>query len=91
MLAVASGRAKKTTIMYQANLSYKLLKKYLAEVRRSNLVMYERRGQCYVLTPKGKEFLDAYKQYSKRAGCLEKHLSHFRLEEKVLEKLCPEK
>lgn len=31
MLNVVSGRAKKTKIMYQANLSYKLLQKYLAE------------------------------------------------------------
>jgi len=91
MLNVVSGRAKKTKIMYQANLSYKLLKKYLAELRHSNLVVYERKGRCYVLSPKGREFLQAYKQYSKRAGYVEKHLNHFRREEKVLEKLCPDR
>ena len=91
MLNVASGRAKKTQIMYQANLSYKLLQKYLAEVRRSSLVIYERKARCYVLTPKGRRFLQAYKKYSKRATYLERHLNHFRLEEKILEKLCPQK
>src|SRR5271157_3183301 len=91
MLSVANGRAKKTKIMYQANLSYKLLKKYLDEISRSNLVTYERKGRCYALTPKGEEFLKAYRQYSQHAVYLEKHLTHFRLEEKVLRKLCPEK
>jgi predicted transcriptional regulator len=91
MLCVANGRAKKTKIMYQANLSYKLLTKYLIEVRRSNLVTYERKGRCYVLTPKGGEFLKVYKQYSTHAVYVEKHLTHFKLEEKVLRKLCPEK
>ncbi len=91
MLNVASEGAKKTKIMYQANLSYMLLKKYLAEVRRSSLVLYERKGRCYVLTDKGKQFLRAYKEYSKRAVYVEKHLGHFRSEREVLEKLCPER
>jgi predicted transcriptional regulator len=91
VLNVASGRAKKTQIMYQANLSYRLLQKYLAEVKRSSLVLYERKGRCYVLTDKGGEFLQAYKEYSRRASFVEKHLNHFKLEEKVLQKLCPER
>lgn len=90
MLSVANGRAKKTKIMYQANLSYKLLKKYLIEAKRSNLVTYERKGRCYALTPKGEEFLKKYKQYSKHAVYVEKHLTHFKLEEKNLRELCPE-
>ena len=91
MLNVISGRAKKTQIMYQANLSYRLLQKYLAEVRRSSLVTFERKERCYVLTDKGKEFLQEYKEYSKRAGYVEKHLNHFKTEEKILAKLCPQK
>jgi predicted transcriptional regulator len=91
MLNVVSGRAKKTQIMYQANLSYRLLQKYLAEVRCSSLVTYERKGRCYVLTDKGREFLQAYKEYSRRAEFVEKYINHFKLEEKVLEKLCPER
>ena len=91
MLTVVSGRAKKTKIMYQANLSYRLLQKYLTEVRRSSLVAYERKGRCYVLTDKGREYLQAYEEYSRRASYVEKHLNHFKLEEKVLEKLCPDR
>ena len=91
MLNVASRGAKKTQIMYQANLSYRLLQKYLAEVKRSSLVIYERKERCYMLTPKGREFLKEYKEYSKRAFYVDKHLSHFKLEQKVLEKLCPDR
>jgi predicted transcriptional regulator len=91
MLNVVSGRAKKTQIMYQANLSYRLLEKYLAEIRRSSLVLYERKGRCFVLTDKGREFLQAYREYSRRAAFVEKHINHFKLKEEVLEKLCSEK
>ena len=91
VLSVVSGRAKKTRIMYQANLSYSLLQKYLAEVRRSSLVVYERKGRCFVLTPKGEQFLRAYKEYSRRAGFVEKHIDSFKLKEKALEKLCPDR
>lgn len=91
VLSVASGRAKKTQIMYQANLSYSLLQKYLSEVRRFSFVVYERKARCYVLTDKGKGFLQAYKEYSKCAVYVEKHVNHFKLEKKVLERLCSEK
>ena len=91
MLDVASRRAKKTQIMYQANLSYRLLQKYLAEVKSSSLVKYERRGRCYVLTDKGREFLQAYTEYSRRASFVKRHLDSFKLEKRVLEKLCAER
>jgi len=91
MLTVASGRAKKTQIMYQANLSYRLLTKYLNEIRKSSLVSYERKERCYVLTDKGRAFLEAYKEYSKRAGFVEKHIGIYNLKKQVLERLCSER
>jgi predicted transcriptional regulator len=91
MLNVASGRAKKTQIMYQANLSYRLLTKYLIEIRRSSLIRYERDGRCYVLTEKGRAFLMAYKEYSRRASFVEKHIGIYNLKREVLERLCPER
>lgn len=89
ILDVASSRARKTRIMYQANLSYRLLQKYLQEIKRSNLVIYDRKERCYLLTNKGKEFLESYKEYSRRANFVEKHINNFKLKEKALEKLCP--
>jgi predicted transcriptional regulator len=90
VLSVASDGdgAKKTQIMYQANLSYKLLMKYLVAVRRAYLVSFERGRRCYVLTSKGKQFLDLYKDYSRRTRYVEKHLSDANGKKKALESLC---
>ena len=65
ILNVASRRARKTQIMYQANLSYKVLKKYLADLMSAELVSFEGNSQLFLLTDKGREFLDAYDKYSK--------------------------
>lgn len=75
ILVIASRRAGKTQIMYQANLSYRLLCRYLGEVLDAGLVSFED-GDCYVLTGKGKEFLSRHEEYSKRCKNLEEHLNH---------------
>jgi len=87
ILAIASRRAKKTQIMYQANLSYKLLCRYLDEVLDAGLVCFEK-GDCYVLTIKGEEFLNRHEEYSKRRKSLEKHLSNINGEKIALEDMC---
>lgn len=87
ILRIASGRAKKTQIMYQANLSYKLLCRYLDEVLHAGLVSFEG-GECYVLTAKGKEFLSRHEEYSKRCRSLEQHLNHVNSDKAELEKMC---
>jgi predicted transcriptional regulator len=88
ILLVASRRAKKTQIMYQANLSYKLLTKYLSETRKAYLISFERKERCYVLTTKGQEFLEKYKDYSRRNKHVEKRLNDVCVKRKVLEELC---
>ncbi len=50
ILNVASRDAKKTQIMYQANLSYKVLQRYLADVARAQLISFEDARQLYSLT-----------------------------------------
>jgi len=87
ILFIASKRAKKTQIMYQANLSYKLLCRYLGEVLDAGLISFEK-GDCYVLTTKGKEFLNRHVEYSKRCKSLEEHINHVNNEKTVLEKMC---
>jgi predicted transcriptional regulator len=91
MLSVASQGAKKTQIMYQANLSYRLLMKYLVEVRRAYLVSFERGRRCYVLTSKGKQFLELYKEYSRHTRYVEKRLSDANGKKKALESLCSQR
>ena len=91
ILNVASREAKKTQIMYQANLSYKVLQRYLNEIMEASLVQFENHKQCYMLTFKGHEYLDAYKDYARCSKSMEKRLNDFSTKRKVLENLCPAK
>jgi len=72
ILEVISFNAKKTQIMFKANLSYKALTKYLSEVLNASLATYEQDHQCYSLTKKGNDFLSAYKIYCKNNKQIEK-------------------
>jgi predicted transcriptional regulator len=85
---VGKEGAKKTQIMYQANLSYKVLTKYLAEVVGACLVRLQRNERIYVLTSKGIEFLEKYRRYSRSNRHLEKRLNDLHSHRKVLEDLC---
>lgn len=87
ILSITRKRASKTRIMYQANLSYKLLCKYLDRVITAGLVKTED-GRLYVLTRKGKEFLSRHKEYSKHRKSLEEHRNHIKNERNVLESMC---
>ena len=87
ILHIANDRAKKTRIMYQANLSYRLLCRYLSEVVDAGLVKPED-DDCYVLTAKGKEFLSRHEEYAKRCQSLEQHLNSVNDEKGVLIRMC---
>jgi predicted transcriptional regulator len=89
ILNVVSQEAKKTQIMYQANLSYKVLQRYLTEIVGASLVSFQNDSQLYLLTAKGKQYLDAYKEYIKISKSMEKRLNDFSSKRKVLEELCP--
>ena len=89
ILSAASREAKKTQIMYQANLSYKVLQRYLAEVVGASLINFAEDKQCYQLTEKGQEFLEAYEKYSKTNKHIEKRLNEAAFKKKALEALCP--
>ncbi len=91
ILQVVSQNAKKTQIMYQANLSYKVLQRYLKTITAASLISFETAEQCYVLTPKGREFLQAYKDYSKTNKSIEKRLNDVDSKKKTLEELCSNK
>ncbi len=86
ILKIVDRRARKTQIMYQANLSYRLLCRYLNEVSEAGLVSLEE--DFFVLTRRGKKFLARHVAYSKRCKRLEQHVSHVNDERIVLENLC---
>ena len=87
ILQVVSQNAKKTQIMYQANLSYKVLQRYLKKITAADLIDYEIEEQCYVLTSKGEDFLKAYRDYVKTTKSLEKWLKDTDSKKKILEGL----
>jgi predicted transcriptional regulator len=87
ILKVAIRKPKKTQIMYQANLSYLLLQKYLAEISGASLICYEDDTQCYNLTSKGHEFLKAYTQYLKTNRHAEKINGQANLKKQNLENM----
>lgn len=88
ILSVVQGGVKKTQIMYQANLSFKLSNRYLTEILDAGLVDFDG-VSLYVLTPKGEEFLRRYEQYSRRLKKLNKRLNDIDEQRIVLEKMCP--
>jgi predicted transcriptional regulator len=88
ILQVAKETAKKTQIMYQANLSYKVLQRYLAELVEAALICFEDEKRCYMLTNKGRIFLDAYKKYRKTNKRIESRRRAANARREVLEKLC---
>ena len=86
VLAIANRRATKTQIMYQANLSYRLLCRYLEEVVNAGLVGSEK-GRLYVLTRRGEAFLQKFKEYHKQCKRLEEQIGSVHSGKAELEKM----
>jgi len=86
ILSVVRGGAKKTHVMYQANLSFTLLKRYLTEVLEAGLVRCDDEDG-YRLTMRGRSFLDRFDEYSRRCELVETELNHVNDEKTVLESL----
>lgn len=84
VLGVVRGGAKKTQIMYQANLSYRLLVRYLKDVIEIGLVKMED-GNTYELTQKGLDFLHEFKDYYQRRVEVEEQLNDIQDEKMTLE------
>ena len=82
-----NGNARKTQIMYQAYLSYKLLKRYLNDVVNAGLVCND--GNCYNLTPKGERFLTRFGEYHRSREVVEENLDQVEDQKLVLEEMCP--
>jgi len=78
--------AKKTRIMYMANLSWEVLVRYLNELLESGIVRYAA-SDCYVLTPKGERFLRKCTNYHKRSKTAKEQLNDVEGERTALEKM----
>lgn len=84
ILEIVRDGALKTHIMYKANLSYKLLCKYLNEVLACGLVRVDR-DERYVVAPKGEKFLQKFYSYLKRRERVHEELKAVDEEKALLE------
>lgn len=60
ILQVAKTGAKKTQIVYQANLNFKIVKKYLSRLIDTGMLMTADESSLYTTTNRGIEFLEQY-------------------------------
>ena len=86
VLNVAVKGARKTRIMYIANLSYKLLEKYLRETLELGFVGSS--NGDYQVTDKGLAFLEKYSDFSSKYSRIENERQKMLFEKETLEKLC---
>ena len=72
ILEIARSGSRKTRIMYQANLSFDLLQKYLDLLVRFGLLeIHGGPEKNYVATDKGRRFLEDYHELEKYSGMVE--------------------
>jgi len=86
ILKTADLGLSKTRIMFAANLSFKLLEKYLGIVTSAGLIRPE--GSTYRLTVKGRKFLSRYKSFQQRYAEAQKMLETLGNEHDELSRLC---
>jgi predicted transcriptional regulator len=87
VLSVVSVRTRKTRIMYQANLSFRLIEKYLATLLEQELLKCDT-GSCYVITQKGRKFLRMYYEYVERCKKIGDDLDEAHNKRLALENMC---
>jgi predicted transcriptional regulator len=86
ILEAANSGASKTRIMLGANLSFKLLEKYLRVVLGAGFVRVE--GCRYKLTERGREFLKRYRRFRERYVEAKKLLEALDCEREKLALMC---
>jgi len=87
MLLIASVKVKKTRIMYQANLSYRHMEKYLKNLLEGGLLECDI-DSCYLITRKGKEFLQLYAEYLERRRRIGEEIKGVDEHRLLLENMC---
>jgi len=86
VLHAAGNGAKKTRIMYIANLSHELLEKYLWATMQSGFLRSNDVG--YEVTEKGLAFLEKYGDFSSKYSKLENELQSAMFEREILKRMC---
>lgn len=86
VITVTGRGARKTKIMYFANLSYLLLTRYLKDAVRVGFLRAD--GEEFFVTIKGEEFLQRYQLFSGKYSRVEQDVVALRAEAEELEKMC---
>jgi len=87
LLSAATEKTKKTRMMYSARLSYRLMEKYLKALLGNGL-LEPFDGSSYLITRKGKIFLQMYEDYHKRYRRINKEIRGVRNDRGLLEDMC---
>jgi len=87
MLAIATVKVRKTRIMYQANLSYRLLEKYLNSLLEGGLMECDD-DSFYSITSRGREFVQIYEGYLERRRRISEEVKRVRKDRLRLENMC---
>lgn len=66
ILQVAQPGARKTQIVYKANLNFMIVKKYLRNLIENGFI--EKFDKLYYTTKKGVNFIESYEEFSSVAG-----------------------
>jgi predicted transcriptional regulator len=86
VLKAAGNGTRKTRIMRMANLSYGLLRKYLAETVSLGLLRLSQ--ELYGVTENGEAFLKKHSEYTKNYSKVGKTVESMKLEKEELAKTC---
>jgi predicted transcriptional regulator len=87
VLSIVSVKARKTRIMYGANLSFVQVEKYLAVLLGNSLLEYDG-DSGYLITEKGSKFLQLYEDYQNRYSRLRQEFDRNMKDRLTLENMC---
>jgi predicted transcriptional regulator len=87
LLSAAAEKTKKTRMMYSARLSHRLMKKYLKSLLVNGLVEPVD-DSSYLITRKGKIFLQMYEDYVERCRRIGEEIRGVRNDRVLLENMC---
>ena len=87
VLSIASVKARKTKIMYGANLNFLQVEKYLRDLLGSSLLKRDS-DSSYLVTEAGLEFLKLYKAYLEQSARLSEEVEMDTRNRQRLEDMC---
>jgi predicted transcriptional regulator len=70
ILRISKAGAKKTHIVYKANLNFEIVKKYLKRLIDNGFLSNQNNNRVYMTTERGSEFLEQYSRLTIPLGSI---------------------